>query len=174
MRMQPTRPLLRLTLPLRIFAIIASAFLPGIAATVEVSDDSLSDSPSQNMISKTRILSFLDISKKMIGQTCAPLKILLMRSFGIRIDTTINWKRSSKNAVEAARLFLIRLINFSPKDWPAGFDTRINLEDPLQKVIGTKCAPSLLRIRIKLATNWESLELSEWFGAACAPSKSNE
>ena len=52
--------------------IVAFAFLPIIAATVEVSDDSLSDSPSQNMISKTRILSFSDVSTKNdLSNTCS-------------------------------------------------------------------------------------------------------
>ncbi len=87
----PTRPLLQLTPPLHIFAVLASAFLPNIVATVEVSDDSLSNSSSQNMISKTRILSFLEVSTKMIGPR-VPLKIRLMRSFEIRIDSTINPK----------------------------------------------------------------------------------
>jgi hypothetical protein len=84
----PTRPLLQLTPPSRIFAVLASAFLSDLVATVEVSDDSLSDSPSQNMISKTSILSFLDVSTKMIGPH-VPSKIWLMRSFEIRIDSTI-------------------------------------------------------------------------------------
>ncbi len=54
----PTRPLLQLTPPSRIFAVLAFAFLSNMVATVEVSDDSLSNSPSQNKISKTCILSF--------------------------------------------------------------------------------------------------------------------
>ena len=29
------------------------------------------------------------------------------------------------------------------------------------------------RMTFELTTNWESLELLEWFGAACAPSESN-
>ncbi len=87
----PKRPLLQLTPPSCIFAVLASAFLSDIVATVEVSDDSLSSSPSQNMISKTLILSFLDVSTKMIGPR-APSKIWLMRSFETRIDLTINPK----------------------------------------------------------------------------------
>ncbi len=73
----PTRPLLQLTSPLLIFAVLASTFLSDIVATVEVSDDSSSNSPPQNMISKTRILSFLDVSTKMIGSR-VPSKIWLM------------------------------------------------------------------------------------------------
>jgi hypothetical protein len=111
----PTRSLLQLTPPSRIFAVLASVFLSDIVATVEVSDDSSSDSPSQNMISKTRILSFLDVSTKMIGPR-VPSKIWLMRSFEIRIDSTINPKGSYENTIGAACLFPLQLINFPPKD----------------------------------------------------------